>query len=67
MDPITKKRTQLFERAMEVFPDKESASLWISTPLAELGDLPPVALVESEEQLKRALVILDRIEFGIFA
>lgn len=52
-------------RALEVFEDAKAAEHWINTPNVLLGNVAPLTLLDSDEGLRRVLVELGAIEYGL--
>lgn len=58
---------QLVERSIEVYGDKGKAERWMKRPNPYLGNKAPEAMLDSIEDIAKAMAELDRIEAGVFA
>jgi len=57
--------SQARARALEVFEDAKAAEHWIQTPSIPFGNIAPLTLLDSDEGLRRVLVELGAIEYGL--
>lgn len=57
--------SQARARALEVFEDAKAAEQWIESPSIPLGNIAPLTLLDSDEGLRRVLVELCAIEYGL--
>lgn len=57
---------RLFDRAVEVFGDKQMARKWLKEPAWALGDVPPLEYAETELGAQEVDDLLGRIDHGIF-
>ena len=57
---------RLYDRALEVFNDREMARKWLREPAWALGDIPPLAYAETELGAQEVYDLLGRLEHGVF-
>ena len=57
---------RLYDRAHEVFKDKEMARKWLKEPAWALGDVSPLEFAETELGAQEVDDLLGRIEHGVF-
>jgi putative toxin-antitoxin system antitoxin component (TIGR02293 family) len=57
----------LFDRAVEVFGDQESARRWFQTSIKALGGKSPLEYADSEIGAREVEDLLGRIEHGVFS
>lgn len=57
---------RLFDRAVEVFGDKQMGRKWLKEPAWALGDVPPIEYAETELGAQEVDDLLGRIDHGIF-
>ncbi len=58
---------KVFEKAVNVFEDKETAVKWIRTPIFALGNVPPLDFFDTFSGVEIVYDELIRIEYGVFA
>jgi putative toxin-antitoxin system antitoxin component (TIGR02293 family) len=59
--------SRLYDKAVEVFADAESARKWLREPAWGLGDVAPLKYADTELGSKEVEELLGRIEHGIFS
>ena len=57
---------RIYDRAVEVFGDKNMGRKWLKDPAWALGDRPPLIFAETELGAQEVDDLLGRIENGIF-
>jgi len=57
---------RLYDRALEVFNDRELARKWLREPVWALGDIPPLVYAETELGAQEVHDLLGRLEHGVF-
>jgi uncharacterized protein (DUF2384 family) len=59
----------IWARALEVFGNQEKAQHWMQTVLPILGGSTPeqYAVSQSEQKQREVLIVLGRIEYGIYS
>lgn len=67
MNDILDRQTILLERATDVLGDRALAERWLRTPIAALGSNRPIEAIQTAEGFERCMVILGRIEHGVFS
>ncbi len=50
--------------AEQVFEFRETAEVWLNTPLYPLGGKRPVDLLQTEEGLRSVMAVLRSVEYG---
>lgn len=54
----------IWQKAEQVFGDKNKAALWLSTPKQLFGGLAAIDYVKDQETLARVVEVLTQIEHG---
>jgi putative toxin-antitoxin system antitoxin component (TIGR02293 family) len=57
---------RLYDRAVEVFGDKEMGRKWLKGPAWALGNVTPLEFAETELGAQEVDDLLGRIEYGVF-
>jgi putative toxin-antitoxin system antitoxin component (TIGR02293 family) len=57
----------LWNRALQIFGSEEKVSNWLHTPLAELDERTPEAVLNEDPNTEDVDAVLDRIEYGVFS
>ncbi len=57
---------RLFQNAVEVFGNEQSARLWLKSPARALGGMIPITCAGTEVGSREVENLLGRIEFGVF-
>lgn len=59
---------RLLQKADETWQNAGDVDHWVRSPLRFLGGRTPAALaLESEEGLQRVMLVIERIDYGIFS
>ena len=58
-------KTEVIERATEVFGDENKGLLWLNTFNASLDDIP-INILNNKDGIQKIIDILGRIEHGVF-
>jgi putative toxin-antitoxin system antitoxin component (TIGR02293 family) len=57
---------RLFERTLEIIPDRAQAQAWLREPVLALGNRSPLETLTSSLGAERVMQILERLEDGVF-
>ena len=57
----------LFDRAVEVLGDKETAKQWFKGPKRALGGQTPLQFADTEPGANEVAALLGRLEHGVFS
>lgn len=57
---------RLYQNAVEVFGDEQSARIWLKSPARALGGAAPIICAGTEVGSREVEHLLGRIEFGVF-
>jgi len=57
---------KLWKLAVQIFGTDKRATIWFQTPLSELPDKTPAAVLEKEPESMEVEAILGRIDCGVF-
>ena len=58
-------KTEVIERATEVFGDENKGLLWLNTFNVSLDDIP-INILNNKDGIQKIIDILGRIEHGVF-
>ncbi|MFZ1985385.1 MAG: antitoxin Xre/MbcA/ParS toxin-binding domain-containing protein [Desulfatitalea sp.] len=57
---------RVYNKAVEVFDDKEEATSWLKKPARGLGGQIPLTYADTEPGAHEVIALLDRIDHGVF-
>jgi putative toxin-antitoxin system antitoxin component (TIGR02293 family) len=57
----------VFARGFEVFQDEDLFKSWMETPNVALGNVKPIALLDTPFGIQAILDVLGRIEYGVYS
>ena len=58
---------KVLARATDVLEDEAAARDWLSRPNRALGDVRPLELLDTDTGVEQVLIILGRIEYGVYS